>query len=71
MLVWIFSTIFCENIFIDLHTAIRLNQIFLPLFHPSNLSFIFLHFACKKMAWELVNGGERVQKSVMGQSILP
>ena len=44
--------------------------VFLPLFHPSTLSFILLHFACKKMTSELMNGEERVQKSVMGQSIL-
>ena len=33
------------------HTVVRLN--FLPLLHPSTLSFILLHFACKKMTSEL------------------
>ena len=52
------------------HTSIRLNHIFLPLFHPSTLSFILLHFACKKMTSELINGEERGPKSGMGQSVL-
>ena len=32
------------------HTAILLNHNFLPLFHPSSLSFILLHLALKKMS---------------------
>ena len=45
----------------------RLNRDVLPLFHPSTLSFILLHFACKKMTSELINGEERVPKSFIGQ----
>ena len=52
------------------HTVMRLNRDVLPLFHPSTLSFILLHFACKKMTSELINGEERGPKSGMGQSVL-
>ena len=48
----------------------RLNRDVLPLFHPSTLSFIMLHFAFKKMTSELINGEERGQKRGMGQSVL-
>ena len=52
---------------ITFHTVILLKHNFLPLFHPSTLSFILLHLACRKLTSELINGGERAPKSFIGQ----